>query len=163
MTLATWLLVVLFGLAIGSFLNVCITRVPADESIVTPGSRCRSCRAPVQWFDNIPAVSYVVLGGRCRQCRSPIGWRYPIVEITTALAFALQALVHLPDLLLVGARIVLTALLVVLFWTDLETRRLPNAFTVPGTVIGLVFSLLLPPGIAASVAGVAPIASASIV
>ena len=154
MTTAVWLILG-FGLAIGSFLNVCITRLPADESVVTPGSRCRSCRAPVRWFDNIPAVSYVVLGGRCRQCRSPIGWRYPIVEVTTALAFALQAVVHLPDGLMVVARIVLTALLIVLFWTDLETRRLPNAFTIPGTMVGLAFSVVSPPGIAASLYGVA--------
>jgi leader peptidase (prepilin peptidase)/N-methyltransferase len=154
MTVAIWLMLV-FGLAIGSFLNVCITRLPADESVVTPGSRCRACRTPIRWFDNIPALSYLVLRGRCRQCRSPIGVRYPLVEITTALAFAVQAFVHLPDLPLVVARLVLTALLVALFWTDLETRRLPNLLTVPGTVSGLAFSLFLPPGIVASLAGVA--------
>ena len=154
MTTAIWLLL-LFGLAVGSFLNVCITRLPADESVVTPGSRCRSCRTPIRWFDNIPAVSYVMLAGQCRQCRSPIGVRYPMVEIATALAFGLQAFVHWPDLPLIFARLVLTALLVVLFSTDLETRRLPNLLTIPGTVVGLALSLALPPGFAASVAGVA--------
>jgi leader peptidase (prepilin peptidase)/N-methyltransferase len=154
MTAAIWLVLV-FGLAVGSFLNVCITRLPADESVVTPGSRCRACRTPILWFDNIPAVSYLVLGGRCRQCRSPIGVRYPMVEIITALAFALQAYVHLPDVPMVVARIVLSAILVALFWTDFETHRLPNLFTIPGTAVGLAFSLFLPPGIAASLAGVA--------
>ena len=154
MTAGIWL-VLLFGLAIGSFLNVCITRVPADESVVTPGSRCRSCRTPIRWFDNVPVLSYLALTGRCRQCQSPIGVRYPIVELTTALAFGLQAYVHLPDLGLVGARLIFTALLVVLFWTDFETRRLPNAFTIPGTVLGLVSSVFLPPGFTASLFGVA--------
>jgi leader peptidase (prepilin peptidase) / N-methyltransferase len=154
MTAAIWL-VLLFGLAIGSFLNVCITRLPADESVVTPGSRCRSCRTPIRWFDNIPVVSYLALTGRCRQCQSPIGVRYPVVELTTALAFGLQAYVHLPDLALVGARLVLTALLVVLFWTDFETRRLPNALTIPGTVLGLASSVFLPPGFVASLSGIA--------
>jgi leader peptidase (prepilin peptidase)/N-methyltransferase len=81
--------------------------------------------------------------------------RYPVVEITTALAFACQAVAHFPNLPLLVARLVLTALLVVLFWTDLETRRLPNLLTIPGTVVGLAFSLFLPPGIAASLVGVA--------
>ena len=154
MTAAIWL-VLLFGLAIGSFLNVCISRLPADESVVTPGSRCRSCRTPIQWFDNIPVVSYVALAGRCRQCQSAIGVRYPVVELTTSLAFALQAYVHLPDLALTGARLLFTALLAVLFWTDLETRRLPNALTIPGTVVGLALSAFLPPGLVASASGIA--------
>ena len=154
---AIWLvLLVLFGgLAIGSFLNVCISRIPADESVVTPGSRCRSCRTPIRWFDNIPLVSYVILGGRCRQCQSPIGSRYPIVEFSTAVAFACQAFVHLPDVALFASRLLLTALLIVLFWTDFETRRLPNAFTIPGLFVGLLVSVFLPPGFVASVLGAA--------
>ena len=73
------------GLMIGSFLNVCIGRLPAGESIVAPGSRCPACRTPIRWYDNIPVVSYLALGGRCRACRAPIGIRYPLVEIGTAL------------------------------------------------------------------------------
>jgi leader peptidase (prepilin peptidase) / N-methyltransferase len=152
MTAATSL-VALIGLAVGSFLNVCISRVPADESIVTPGSRCRSCRTPIRWFDNIPFVSYLLLSGRCRQCRMPIGVRYPVVELTSAVAFGMQAIVHLPDVPLLGSRLVLTALLVILFWTDLETRRLPNAFTLPGTAVGVALSAFLPPGLIASLCG----------
>lgn len=148
-------LVSLFGLAIGSFLNVCITRMPAGESVVTPRSRCRSCRVPIAWFDNIPVVSYVALGGRCRQCRAPIGVRYPIVELTTAVAFALQAYVYLAMPALLGARLVLTSVLVILFWTDYEALRLPNALTIPGTAAGVALSLFLPPGLAASLAGAA--------
>jgi leader peptidase (prepilin peptidase)/N-methyltransferase len=154
MSAAIWL-VFLFGLAVGSFLNVCITRVPADESVVRPGSRCRSCRTPIRWFDNIPLVSYLVLSGRCRQCQSPIGLRYPVVELTCAIAFSLQAFVHWPDFALLGSRLVLTAILVILFWTDFETRRLPNALTVPGLFVGLALSVFLPPGFVASLLGVA--------
>jgi len=153
MTAIVWL-AFLFGLAIGSFLNVCITRVPADESVVTPGSRCRSCRTPIRWFDNITVVSYLALWGRCRQCRAPIGARYPAVELTTAIAFALQVFVHQPDVALIAVRLIFTALLVVLFWTDYETRRLPNVFTIPGVVVGLALSTVLPPGVVASAFGI---------
>jgi leader peptidase (prepilin peptidase)/N-methyltransferase len=155
MTMAGIGLALLVGLAIGSFLNVCVTRLPADESVVFPGSRCRACRTPIAWFDNIPLVSYLMLGGRCRQCGAAIGVRYPLVELTTAIAFGLQVYAHFPDVGLTFARLLLTAILVVLFWTDLETRRLPNVFTLPGIVIGLGLSLFLPPGLTASALGVA--------
>ena len=144
----------LAGLAIGSFLNVCITRLPAGESVVSPGSRCRSCRVPVRWHDNIPVVSYLVLGGRCRACGSPIGIRYLLVELTTALAFAAVTWAHWPHGLLLLSRLVFTALLVALFWTDVETERLPNALTLPGTAVGVAFSIVAPPGLAASLGGV---------
>ena len=154
MTTLVWFLL-LFGLAIGSFLNVCISRLPVDESVVTPGSRCGSCGTPIRWFDNIPIASYVALWGRCRQCRATIGARYPIVELTTVLAFGLQLFVHFPDLPLVAVRVMFTALLIVLFWTDVETRRLPNLVTIPGTALGIVSSVFVPPGIESSLAGVA--------
>src|SRR5436190_4596012 len=84
------LLAFLGGLLIGSFLNVCIYRLPrfAHRSVVTPRSRCFRCRAPIAWYDNIPLLSYALLGGRCRHCRRRIPVRYPIVELTTAVAFA---------------------------------------------------------------------------
>ncbi len=143
------------GLMLGSFLNVCIARIPAGESVVSPGSRCPACRTPLRWLDNIPVLSYVWLGGRCRSCRAPIGWRYPLVELLTSGAFVLQGLTTGPDPVLLTNRLVLTALLIVLFGTDFDTQRLPNVLTIPGIVLGLAFSLFGPPGLVESAAGVA--------
>ncbi len=145
----------LFGLMIGSFLNVCISRLPAGESVVTPSSRCRSCGAPIRPFDNVPVLSYLLLAGRCRACRAPIGWRYPFIETATAVAFVLQGLVYGDDWLMLTTRLVLTALLVALFGTDLETQRLPNVLTIPGTVVGFVFSFWVPLGPVESLLGIA--------
>jgi len=147
-----WLALV--GLMIGSFLNVCVSRLPARESIASPPSRCPVCRTPIRWFDNIPVLSYLALAGRCRSCRAPISLRYPLVEIATAAAFVAQGLVH-EDLGLLAVRLVLTALLVALFGTDLETERLPNALTLPGLVFGLAASVVLPPGLPSSLIGAA--------
>jgi leader peptidase (prepilin peptidase) / N-methyltransferase len=135
-----------FGLMVGSFLNVCISRLPAGESIVTPRSHCRSCGAAIQWYDNVPLISYLVLGGRCRACRAPIGWRYPVIEFSTAAAFVIQGMAHGDDVPLLTSRLVFTAILLALFGTDLETQRLPNVLTLPGIVVGFVFSLWMPPG-----------------
>jgi leader peptidase (prepilin peptidase)/N-methyltransferase len=137
----------LLGLALGSFFNVCIGRLPAGESIVFPGSRCPSCRTPIRWYDNVPVVSWLVLGGRCRACREPISARYPIVEAATALAFVLQAWMFLDQPVLLVQRLVFTSMLVILFGTDLETQRLPNVITLPGIPIGLAFALVVPPGV----------------
>jgi leader peptidase (prepilin peptidase)/N-methyltransferase len=159
MTLALLAGLAVFGLMVGSFLNVCIGRIPAGESIVSPGSRCPSCRKPIAWYDNVPVLSYLLLGGRCRSCKTRISLRYPIVEIVTSVLFVLQGLAlgdALPDALpLLGARLLFTALLIVLFGTDLDTMRLPDVLTLPGIVAGLVLSLFLPPGIVASLIGAA--------
>jgi leader peptidase (prepilin peptidase) / N-methyltransferase len=144
----------LFGLMIGSFLNVCISRLPPGESVVAPGSHCRSCGAPIRAIDNIPLLSYAWLGGRCRSCRARIGWRYPAVELGTAVAFVLQGLAHGDDTLLLVSRLVLTALLIALFGTDLEVQRLPNVLTLPGTLLGFAFSFWVPPGPADSLLGI---------
>jgi leader peptidase (prepilin peptidase)/N-methyltransferase len=143
------------GLMVGSFLNVCISRLPAGESIAWPGSRCPSCRTPIRWYDNIPVLSYILLGGRCRACRTHISIRYPLVEIATAGAFALVGATFPHDPLLLGSRILFAAMLVVLFGTDLETQRLPNLITLPGIVIGIAFSVWLPPGLRDSLIGAA--------
>jgi leader peptidase (prepilin peptidase) / N-methyltransferase len=143
------------GLMVGSFLNVCIARIPAGQSVVSPASRCPSCRVPIRWFDNIPVLSYVLLGGRCRSCRAPIGWRYPLVELVTAGAFVLQGVITGPDPVLLTNRLVLTALLIVLFGTDFDTQRLPNVLTIPGIALGIAFSVLGPPGVFESAAGAA--------
>jgi len=155
MTVAAILLLALTGLIIGSFLNVCISRVPAGESVVLPGSRCPSCRTSIAWHDNIPVLSYLLLARRCRQCGTTISPRYVIVEMVTPIAFVLQGMAFPTDLPMLGARLVLTALLVILFVTDLETERLPNVLTLPGIAAGLLFSVFLPPGVLDSLLGVA--------
>jgi leader peptidase (prepilin peptidase)/N-methyltransferase len=137
----------LLGLVIGSFLNVCIGRLPAGESVVTPGSRCPSCKKPIAWYDNLPVVSYLILGGRCRNCGTRISWRYPLVEMATGALFVVQGLAWGDDLPMLASRLVFTSMLVVLFGTDTETQRLPNVITLPGIVIGLVFSVFVPPGL----------------
>jgi leader peptidase (prepilin peptidase)/N-methyltransferase len=142
-----------FGLMVGSFLNVCIARIPSGESVVRPRSRCPRCRCLIAWFDNVPIVSYIVLGGRCRRCREPIGLKYPLVEAATALAFVGQAWFAGPDLSALAVRLVFTAALIVLFMTDLETMRLPDVVTLPGIAVGVASSTILPPGIIESVAG----------
>jgi leader peptidase (prepilin peptidase)/N-methyltransferase len=129
----------LFGLLIGSFLNVCIYRLPRDLSVVRPRSFCPNCERQIAWFDNIPVLTWILLRGRCRHCGSRIPLRYPVVEaLTAALFFAAFALFG-PTLLAVKLS-VFSALQVALMFTDLEERILPDEFTLGGTVVGLAFS-----------------------
>jgi leader peptidase (prepilin peptidase)/N-methyltransferase len=134
-------LVLLFGLLIGSFLNVVIHRVPRGESIVSPGSRCPGCGNDIAWYDNIPVLSWLVLRGRCRNCGEPISWRYPAVELLTALLFAaiawqFGATWELP------AYLYLAAIGVALTFIDLDTKRLPNAIVLPSYVVAAVLLAL---------------------
>jgi len=154
MTDATMLLVGLavLGLAVGSFLNVCIHRMPHGRSIVQPPSSCPHCGYVLRWYDNFPVVSYAMLGGKCRQCRARISIRYPIVELVTMGIFVAHVLVLGPDIILVP-RLVFACALIVLFAIDLEHHLLPNVITLPGIVVGLAFSLMLPPGIADALIG----------
>jgi leader peptidase (prepilin peptidase)/N-methyltransferase len=149
------ILLAVFGLMVGSFLNVCISRLPRGQSVVFPGSHCPACGAAIRWYDNVPVISYVALGGHCRSCRASIPIRYPLVELTTAAAFVVQALAFGDSPALLVQRLVFTALIVALFGTDLETQRLPNVLTLPGVIVGLALSVWLPPGIAASAFGAA--------
>jgi leader peptidase (prepilin peptidase)/N-methyltransferase len=149
-----------FGLMIGSFLNVCISRLPGGESITTPASRCPSCGTPIAWRDNVPVVSWLVLGGKCRTCRQPISARYPMVELVTSGVFTLQgAMLGVSPLVVdsvavvLVSRLVLSALLIALLVTDLETYRLPNPLTYGGVLAGLVFSVFTPLGPVDSVIG----------
>jgi len=135
----------LFGLLVGSFLNVCIFRLPRDESIVWPASRCTRCNRSLDWYENIPVVSWLVLRARCRTCGERISWVYPIVELCTAVAFAGVYGLHGPSLLGV-ARLIFACSMIVLFVIDLEHRILPNVITLPGIVVGFAFSLFAPPG-----------------
>ena len=136
----------LAGLLIGSFLNVCIFRLPRDLSVVRPRSFCPGCEKPIAWHDNIPLVSYALLGGRCRHCRERIPIRYPAVELATAIAFALSAAAYGASLLALKYCI-FSALLIMLTACDFETQILPDEFTLGGTAIGLVLAAFvrLPP------------------
>jgi leader peptidase (prepilin peptidase) / N-methyltransferase len=142
------------GLAVGSFLNVCIYRLPRGESLAYPPSRCPRCGKGLAWYDNVPVVSWLVLRGRCRRCGERISVQYPIIEIVTAAAVVLVVYVTPPGALL-ASRLALTAVLIVLFVIDLELQLLPNLITLPGIVVGFLFSLVAPPGPLASLAGIA--------
>lgn len=155
MTPETFFLVVagLFGLLVGSFLNVCIFRLPRGTSIVWPASACGSCKRELRWFENIPIVSWVVLGAKCARCKAPISVQYPLVEAITAVLFVLVAATT-PAGPQLAARLLFVCALIVLFGIDLEHQILPNSITLPGIVIGVLFSLTGPPGWRASLLGV---------
>jgi len=133
----------ILGLAFGSFLNVCITRIPRDLSIITPGSHCPACGAPIRWHDNIPVLSWGLLRGRCRDCRARISLRYPAVELLTAVLFTACYVWFGPTWLTVKFCI-FSFLLVGLLFMDAETGFLPREFTYPGIVLGLAFSWIFP-------------------
>jgi leader peptidase (prepilin peptidase)/N-methyltransferase len=137
------LIAALAGLLIGSFLNVCIYRLPRDLSVVMPRSFCPECEKPIAWFDNIPLLSFALLRGRCRHCGQPIPLRYPIVELLTAAAFACA--IWFLGVTAVGLKFsVFGAILVTLVFSDLEERILPDEFTLGGTAAGLAFAAFVP-------------------
>jgi leader peptidase (prepilin peptidase)/N-methyltransferase len=138
-------LLAIFGLLLGSFLNVCIYRLPRGESLVWPGSHCPSCGTAIRWYDNVPVLGFLLLGGRCRSCRTPISVRYPVVEITTAALMVAELWVYGWQPLL-AVRILFGCAMIVLFAIDLEHQILPDAITLPGILVGLVASVWLPPG-----------------
>ena len=142
----------LLGLSVGSFLNVCVHRLPRRQSLVHPGSRCPHCGYVLRWYDNIPVVSYVLLRGRCRKCGNAIAIRYPALELATLALFLVHGAVFGWSALLV-VRLVFACAMVVLFAIDLEHHLLPDAITLPGIVAGLVFSTVLPPGIVSALLG----------
>jgi len=131
------------GLVFGSFLNVCISRIPRDQSIVSPGSHCPACRASIRWRDNLPVVSWIFLRGRCRDCGARISFRYPAVELLTAILFASCYAWFGPTWLTIKF-CVFAFLLVGLLFMDAETGLLPREFTYTGILLGLVFSLIAP-------------------
>lgn len=151
-------IVFVFGLVVGSFLNVCIVRLPREErqerSVVRPRSHCPKCKAPIKPWDNIPVLSWLLLRGRCRACREPISPLYPAVELLTGLLFLACWWVFGPTAE-AAKWATLAALLVVLFFTDLRERILPDAVNFTGLGLGLLFALFVPPrdGTAAWLAG----------
>ena len=141
MSLMEWVFISL-GLKIGSFLNVCVFRIPLRRSIVSPRSSCAHCGQALKPYDNIPLISFLVLGGKCRFCKATISWQYPVVEaLTTALfwgTFASYGLQWKTAVLLV-----FFSSLIVLVFIDLNHRLLPDVITLPGIALGIVLSLLV--------------------
>jgi leader peptidase (prepilin peptidase)/N-methyltransferase len=146
----------LLGLAFGSFLNVCLSRWPAGESVVSPRSHCRNCTHTLSWWENIPLLSWLILRGRCRNCRTAVSWRYPLVELAVGLLWAISAWSFFnafADSGLSTAEFYCTATLVVdemiFFWIiaalavlDAENLWLPDWLTLPGTALGFVNLIL---------------------
>ncbi|RPI11526.1 MAG: prepilin peptidase [Zetaproteobacteria bacterium] len=131
----------LLGAIVGSFLNVCIHRLPQGESVVAPRSRCPACGAPIRAWDNIPLVSFLILRGRCRNCGQPISWRYPLVEALTGLLFALiVARVGLTPL--AASLLLFVSALVVITFIDIDHQIIPNIVTLPGIPLGLLAGVL---------------------
>jgi leader peptidase (prepilin peptidase)/N-methyltransferase len=131
------------GLAFGSFLNVCIYRLPLDLSVVTPRSACPRCKQPLAFYDNVPVVSWLFLRGRCRQCKTKISARYLFVELLTACLF-LGCYAYFGLTLATLKYCVFGFLLLGLIFTDAETKLLPDKLTLPGLALGVLFSLLVP-------------------
>lgn len=142
MNLTIFMFVFLFGLIIGSFLNVLIYRLPKHESIIHPGSHCPYCGKPIKFYDNIPVISYLILKARCRYCKSKISLRYPIVELITGIIFACIFLKYgfsIDTIVL----LILSASLIAITFIDLDQRIIPNAISYPGIIMGFVSSFFV--------------------
>jgi leader peptidase (prepilin peptidase) / N-methyltransferase len=142
-TIIQYVLAALFGLVFGSFLNVCIARLPNHESIVRPRSRCPQCLKPIPWYDNVPLISYLFLGARCRFCRRRISPLYPIVEALTACVFVL-AVAETSTVTGLVKEVVFVMLMIVLIFTDFTERIIPHSVTLLGIALGLGFSSFVP-------------------
>ena len=132
-----------FGLTFGSFLNVCIYRLPRGMSVVAPRSSCPKCHAPISWYDNVPVLSWLILRGRCRHCHTRISPRYMVIELLTGTLFLLcyaKLDLTLPALKCA----VFGFLLLGLIFSDAETKLLPDKLTLPGLALGLLFSIFVP-------------------
>jgi leader peptidase (prepilin peptidase) / N-methyltransferase len=133
----------LFGLAFGSFLNVCIYRLPLGLSVVTPRSACPKCKQPIAFYDNLPVLSWLILGGRCRHCKTRISPRYLMIELLTGLMFV-ACYWYFGLTISTLKYCVFAFLLLGLIFTDAETKLLPDKMTLPGLALGVIFSLLVP-------------------
>jgi leader peptidase (prepilin peptidase) / N-methyltransferase len=131
------------GLAFGSFLNVCVYRLPREISVVTPRSACPQCKQQIVFYDNVPVLSWIILGGRCRHCKTPISSRYLWIELLTGVLF-LACYWYFGLTLSLLKYCAFAFLLLGLIFTDAETKLLPDKLTLPGLALGLVFSLIVP-------------------
>jgi leader peptidase (prepilin peptidase)/N-methyltransferase len=134
-------IIFIFGLLIGSFLNVVIYRLPQEESIVVDRSHCPSCETQLQWFDLVPVVSFLMTGGQCRYCEQNISWQYPVVELITGFLF-LSLYLKFGLTVQLGALLILTSLLVASSVIDYRLQIIPNKLTYFGIISGLIFSLI---------------------
>ena len=139
----TLVFVFAYGAIIGSFLNVCIARLPDGRSIVRPPSHCPKCQSFLAWYDNVPILSYLVLAGRCRTCRVRISAIYPAVEVLTG-ALAVALFLRLGPTLAFAGYFAFAAALVVITFIDLDYQIIPDVISLPGIVVGLAFSLASP-------------------
>ncbi len=134
---------IIFGAIIGSFLNVCILRLPKEESIITPGSHCPHCQSPIKFYDNIPLVSYLLLNGRCRHCKKSISVQYPLVEGITALSSLILFVKFGPTLSYLFYFSFVSALIVITL-IDLYHQIIPDIISLPGIGVGILASLVIP-------------------
>lgn len=137
------ILAFIFGTVVGSFLNVCIYRIPEGESIAVPASHCRTCKKPVAFYDNIPLISFMLLKGKCRSCGTPLSWQYPLVELASGLLSA-ACIVKWGVGYTYAVGFLFCAALTVVTFIDLRHQIIPDVISLPGIVVGLVVSLVLP-------------------
>ncbi len=141
--IAIYIVVFLFGLCIGSFLNVCIYRIPERKSIVFPSSQCPKCGASIRFYDNLPVIGWLLLRGRCRDCGDRISWRYPVVELLTGsfgLAIAVKFGLTIPAVIY----FIFTIALIVITFIDIDHRIIPDRITLPGIPLAFAATFLLP-------------------
>ncbi|MBI4004292.1 MAG: prepilin peptidase [Candidatus Omnitrophica bacterium] len=141
--LPAWVLVFVIGSMVGSFLNVCIHRLPREQSIVFPASHCPACRHPIAWFDNIPVLSFLLLGARCRYCRRTIHWRYPVVELVTA-ASAVAVAARFGVTAAAAVYFAFVCALIVVSFVDLEFQIIPDEISLGGLVVGVALCAAIP-------------------
>jgi leader peptidase (prepilin peptidase)/N-methyltransferase len=135
------ILAFILGTMVGSFLNVCVYRIPGGESIVLPASHCRACKKPIAFYDNIPLVSFLVLKGKCRHCDAPLSFQYPLVELLTGL-LAVACVLKWGAAYAAAVWFVFCAALLVVTFIDLAHQIIPDVISLPGIVCGLLFSLM---------------------
>lgn len=133
----------IFGAIVGSFLNVCILRIPAGNSIAYPPSHCPKCQYAIKWYDNIPMISYLVLMGKCRNCKERISFRYPLVEFLTAI-FSLAAMMMFGPSLAFLIYFAFVSSLIVITFIDLDHQIIPDIISLPGIPLGFLASFVLP-------------------
>ncbi len=132
-----------FGLAFGSLANVCIWRIPREESIISPGSHCPKCNSSIKWYDNIPLISFIFLGAKCRYCKNTISWQYPLVELATGLIFATLFL-RFGFNITFFINLILVYFLIIISGIDFKTQLIPDVLSIPLMGIGLITSFINP-------------------